>query len=108
MAAALVGDNNIPYINMCIGYSLARYYARRRLRQERAKQSMEREARNKEIHRQQLIIAEQEKKLLEKELTAKGKELASMALDAYSRQQVIEQLRQASTTAQAPRVLARS
>lgn len=85
----------IYLILICVsGYSLARYYARRRLRQERAKQSMEREARNKEIHRQQLIIAEQEKKLLEKELTAKGKELASMALDAYSRQQVIEQLRQ--------------
>lgn len=76
------------------GYILARYYTRRRLREERAAQSRERELRNKEIHRQQLIIAEQEKQLLEKELTEKGKELASMALDAYSRQQVIEQLRQ--------------
>lgn len=85
----------IYLVLICVsGYSVARYYARRRLLEERAAQTQEREVRNKEIHRQQLIIAEQEKKLLEKELTAKGKELASMALDAYSRQQVIEQLRQ--------------
>ncbi len=85
----------IYLIIICLtGYAVARYYARRRLLEERAAQTHERELRNKEIHRQQLIIAEQEKQLLEKELTAKGKELASMALDAYSRQQVIEQLRQ--------------
>lgn len=85
----------IYLILICLtGYGVARYYARRRLLEERANLSRERELRNKEIHRQQLIIAEQEKQLLEKELTAKGKELASMALDAYSRQQVIEQLRQ--------------
>lgn len=85
----------IYIILICIlWYTLARFYARRRLQMEHAALSREREQRNREIHRQQLIIAEQEKKLLEKELTAKGKELASMALDAYSRQQVIEQLRQ--------------
>lgn len=75
------------------GYGLARYYARRRLLQERAALARERELRNEEIHRQRLVIAEQEKRLLEKELTAKGKELASMALDAYSRQSVIDELR---------------
>ncbi len=76
------------------GYVVAKFYARRRLEKERRLRLQEKAAQDREIHRQQLVIAEQQKRLLEQELTEKGKELASMALDAYSRQQVIEQLRE--------------
>lgn len=71
-----------------------RLYTRRRLNEVRRKIAEERAQHDAEIHKQQLVIAEQQKQILEKELTEKGKELASMALDAYSRQQVIDQLRE--------------
>lgn len=71
-----------------------RFYTRRRLNDVRRKIAEERTLHDAEIHKQQLVIAEQQKQILEKELTEKGKELASMDLDAYSRQQVIDQLRE--------------
>lgn len=86
----------IIYVLLAWGsiYMLMKVYTRRRLAEVRHKLADERTRHIAEIHRQQLVIAEQQKQILEKELTEKGKKLASMALDAYSRQQVIDQLRE--------------
>lgn len=80
-------------ILISVGMVASRLYMRKQLERERQMQADARAEKDREIHRQQLVIAEQQKQLLEKELTEKGKELASMALDAYSRQQVMSQLK---------------
>lgn len=84
----------IIYIIIAIGGILliSRLYARYKLKEERRQSEQERARQEHEIHRQQLVIAEQQKKLLQQELSKKGKELASMALTAYSRQQTIQDL----------------
>lgn len=48
---------------------------------------------NRRIQEQELIIANQQKRLLESELSEKSKELASMALGAFGRRQAIENMR---------------
>ena len=48
---------------------------------------------DRRIREQALIIAEQQKRLLESELSEKSKELASMALGNYARKQAVENLR---------------
>lgn len=50
-------------------------------------------AQDRRIHEQALVIAEQQKRLLESQLSEKSKELASMALGNYARQQAVESLR---------------
>lgn len=46
------------------------------------------------IKEQELMIAKQQQQLLESELSEKSKELASMALGAYARQQAVENMKQ--------------
>lgn len=46
------------------------------------------------IKEQELMIARQQRQLLESELSEKSKELASMALGAYARQQAIDNMKQ--------------
>lgn len=48
---------------------------------------------NIKLSEQQRLIAEQPKKLLEAELSLKGKELASMALGTFAKQEMLEKLR---------------
>ena len=48
---------------------------------------------NIKLSEQQRLIAEQQKKLLEAELSLKGKELASMALGTFAKQEMLEKLR---------------
>lgn len=48
---------------------------------------------NIKLSEQQRLIAEQQRKLLEAELSLKGKELASMALGTFAKQEMLEKLR---------------
>ena len=72
---------------------VARWYARRRLDEERRLNALEKKRHEEELQRKELVIAMQQNKLLERQLTEKGKELASMAIGAYSRQMAVEQLK---------------
>ncbi len=66
-----------------------------------------------QIHEQELIIAEQQRRLLQNELSSKSKELATMALGAYAREQAVENMRaslsdlrkKGNTSSEAERVL---
>lgn len=71
----------------------SRAYSRRQMRKRQQEFDAIKAEQERHISEQQLIIAEQQKKLLEAELSTKSKELASVSFDAYSRQQVIDNLR---------------
>ena len=53
----------------------------------------QRDIRDKQIREQELMIAEQQKRILESELSEKSKELASMALGEYGRRQAVENIK---------------
>lgn len=78
---------------MAIIYDINRWYSRRELSRREVAHQMEAAAQNIKILEQERIIAEQQNQLLESELSNKSKELASMALDVYARQQVIDNLK---------------
>ncbi len=65
-----------------------------KLRRQKADFEIKEVEKQKMLMEQEKIIAEQRARLLESELTAKGKELASMALNVSSKQQVIDSLKE--------------
>lgn len=72
---------------------IAKWRVRRALIKEEHKNSIEQAAQSIKILEQERIIAQQQKQLLESELTSKSKELASLALDMAQRQRVIDNLK---------------
>lgn len=72
---------------------IAKWRVRRALIKEEHKNSIEQAAQSIKILEQERIIAQQQKQLLEIELTSKSKELASLALDMAQRQMVIDNLK---------------
>lgn len=86
----------IIYILISSGiiYLITKWLAKRELQKKQKIYEQEQAEQNIKILEQQKIITEQEKQLLEAELATKTKELANLALDAYSKQRVIESLRE--------------
>lgn len=74
-------------------YVAAYFNTRRQVRQRQVEFEKARAEQDRHIREQELIIAEQQKRILENELSAKSKELASMALGAYARQQALDNMR---------------
>ena len=72
----------------------AQFNMRRKLRARNRTYEMQKAEQDRKLHEQELLIAEQKRQLLEAELTSKGKELASMALNVYSKQQVIDSMKE--------------
>ncbi len=75
-------------------FGISKLYSRRQVNRQRQRHEIETVAQNVKILEQERIIAEQQKQLLEQELSVKSKELASMALEAGYKHQVIENLRE--------------
>lgn len=73
---------------------ISKLYSRRQVRLQQQRHEIESMAQNVKILEQERIINEQQKQLLEHELSVKGKELASMALEVGYKHQVIENLRE--------------
>lgn len=82
----------IALISLIMGIS--KLYSRRQVNRQRRDHEIERVAQNVKILEQERIISEQQKQLLQNELSEKSKELASMALEAGYKHQVIETLRE--------------
>lgn len=80
-----------------ISFGLSKFYSRRQMKRQRHAHEIERVAQNVKILEQERIISEQQKQLLQNELDLKSKELASMALEAGYKNQVIENLRETIT-----------
>lgn len=72
---------------------IAKWRIRRALIKEEHKNSIEKATQSIKILEQERIIVQQQKQLLENELTSKSKELASLALDMAQRQSVIDNLK---------------
>lgn len=73
---------------------ISKSYSRRQVRRQQQRHEIEAMAQNVKILEQERIITEQQKQLIEHELSVKSKELASMALEAGYKHQVIENLRE--------------
>ena len=82
---------------VALGIALSKLYTRRQIKRQRHVHEIERVAQNVKILEQERIISEQQKQLLQNELDLKSKELASMALEAGYKGQVIENLRETIT-----------
>lgn len=80
-----------------IGVGMSKLYARRQMKKQDREHEIERAAQNVKILEQERIISEQQKQLLQNELDKKSKELASMALQAGYKDQVITNLRETIT-----------
>ena len=80
-----------------VGMGLSKLYTRRQMKLQRHEHEIERVAQNVKILEQERIISEQQKQLLQNELDKKSKELASMALQAGYKDQVITNLRETIT-----------
>lgn len=74
--------------------AFTKIYTRRQVNRQRREHEIERVSQNVKILEQERIISEQQKQLLQNELSAKSKELASMALEASYKHQVIENLKE--------------
>ncbi len=82
---------------IAIGAGLSKLYTRRQMKRQHRDHEIERVAQNVKILEQERIISEQQKQLLQNELDLKSKELASMALEAGYKDQVIENLKETIT-----------
>lgn len=80
-----------------MGMGISKLYARRQVKRQRHEHEIELVAQNVKILEQERIISEQQKQLLQNELDRKSKELASMALQAGYKDQVIANLRETIT-----------
>lgn len=81
-------------IAILVIWTVTHISVKKKLRKQQANFKIQEAEREKQLMEQERIIAEQRAQLLESELTAKGKELASMALNVSSKQQVIDNLRE--------------
>lgn len=68
-------------------------HTRRALAQQKATYEAEAREQHIKVLEQERVIAEQQRQILETELSSQSKELASLALDALSKEQVIDSLR---------------
>lgn len=75
-------------------YALARWRTTRILNIRRKEYEAERNKQNIRILEQEKLIAQQQQQLLQTELSTKSKELASLALDVYAKEKVIESLKE--------------
>lgn len=75
-----------------IAFVISRWRLRRILISNERRYEIEQAAQSIKILEQERIIAEQQKRLLESELTSKSKQLAALAIDMATRQTVIENL----------------
>lgn len=82
----------IAFAAITIG--LSKLYTRKQINRQRRDHEIERVAQNVKILEQERIISEQQNQILQNELSTKSKELASMALVASYKHQVIENLRE--------------
>lgn len=73
-------------------YFISKLVSRWKLRKQSERFEKEEAEKNLKIHQQSLLIAHQEKMLLESKLSEKSKELASMALSEYGHRQAIENI----------------
>ena len=80
-----------------VTFACSKLYSRRQVNIQRRRHEIETVAQNLKILEQERIISDQQKQLLEHQLSVKGKELASMALEASFKHQVIENLRETIT-----------
>ena len=74
-------------------YGVARWRGKAVAEKKRKEYEAHKIEQNIKLSEQQRLIAEQQKKLLEAELSLKGKELASMALGTFAKQEMLEKLR---------------
>lgn len=85
------------YILSFVGliYFFSRWRANRAMTQKRKEYEAEQVQQNIKMHEQERLIAVQQQQLLEAELSAKSKDLASMALGVFAKNEVLEKLRAA-------------
>lgn len=76
-----------------MAWSYGRIQTRRALAQQKATYEAEAREQHIKVLEQERVIAEQQRQILETELSSQSKELASLALDALSKEQVIDSLR---------------
>lgn len=83
------------YCILCIGsiYYIFRKETNRALERKRKEYEEEQIRQNIKMHEQEHLIAMQQQKLLEAELSLKSKDLASMALGVYAKNEALEKLR---------------
>lgn len=75
-------------------FGISKLYSARQIKRQRREHEIESAAATVKILEQERIIAEQQKQLLENELSLKSKELASLALEAGYKHQIINNLRE--------------
>lgn len=85
------------YVIMFIAllYFFSKWRANRAMEKERKEYEAEQVKQNIKMHEQERLIAVQQQQLLEVELSAKSKDLASMALGIFAKNEVLEKLRTA-------------
>lgn len=77
-----------------VGYFIARWRAAKTLEHRRKEFEAEKLSQDLKMLEQDKIIAQQQQQLLESELSSKGKELASLALDVVAKDKAIESFRE--------------
>lgn len=85
------------YILMFVGliYFFSKWRANRVMAKKRKEYEAEQIQQNIKMHEQEKLIAVQQQQLLEVELSAKSKDLASMALGVFAKNEVLEKIRAA-------------
>lgn len=81
-------------IVIAITWFVSRIIEQRKLRKRQHEFEEAKALQDARIKEQELMIAKQQQQLLESELSEKSKELASMALGAYARQQAVDNMKQ--------------
>lgn len=82
-------------------FFISKWRTERALTKKRKEYEAERNIQNIKMLEQEKLIAEQQQQILKTELSTKSKELASMALDVYSKEKVIESLKDSMLTQKA-------
>ncbi|MCD8182886.1 MAG: hypothetical protein LUE99_07090 [Bacteroides sp.] len=80
---------------MALIYFFSKWRANRAMTKKRKEYEAEQVQQNIKLHEQERLIAVQQQQLLEVELSAKSKDLASMALGVFAKNEVLEKLRTA-------------
>lgn len=74
-------------------YGITKWQTNRNLRKREIEYEAERNIQNIKMLEQEKLIAQQQQQLLESELSAKSKEVASLALNVYTKEKVLEGLK---------------
>lgn len=75
-------------------YMLSKWRADRKVKKERKKFEMEKAKQDIKMLEQEKLISQQRQQLLEAELTSQGKQLANLSLNVYTKEKVIEGLKE--------------